>query len=250
LIGSDEINDIAILKSLDSDKKLPYVELGNSDEIIIGEWTIAMGNPFGFIINDAQPTVTVGVISALNRNFHTNNNNRIYKKMIQTDAAINPGNSGGPLFNINGEVIGINTFIFTKSGGNLGIGFSIPINRVKKIAKEIIQYGKIRPVWFGFRVQDISKALAYNLELKTNKGVIVSYIQKKGPAEKAGLRRGDIIIKINNQEINDANDAEVAVSDIKVGQKTHLKVIRDGKEISIHLTAEEYKNKKGTFFKL
>jgi len=114
LIGSDNVNDIAVIKLKDTEKDLPQAYLGDSDGIIIGEWTIALGNPFGYLINDSEPTVTVGVISAMNRNFHSNED-RIYKKMIQTDAAINPGNSGGPLVNINGEIIGINTFIFSKS---------------------------------------------------------------------------------------------------------------------------------------
>jgi len=196
LIGSDSVNDIAVLKI--KAKNLPFAKLGNSDDIIIGEWVIALGNPFGFVMKDPRPTVTVGVISAIDRNFHMQDDNKVYKKMIQTDAAINPGNSGGPLANINGEIIGINSFIFTKSGGSLGIGFAIPINRVKSIAQEIITYGGIRPIWFGFKVQDITPAIAHNLGLKTTKGVIVSYVEEGAPAEEAGLQRGDIIIKINN----------------------------------------------------
>ncbi|MEA3476472.1 MAG: trypsin-like peptidase domain-containing protein [Candidatus Cloacimonadota bacterium] len=248
LVGSDDKNDIAVIKV--SGRNLPYAKLGRSDDIIIGEWTIAMGNPFGYLIKDSKTTVTVGVVSAVDRNFHISDDNRVYKKMIQTDAAINPGNSGGPLVNINGEVIGINTFIFTKSGGSLGIGFAIPVDRIKSIAHEIIKYGKIRPIWFGFKVQDITPAIAYNLGLKSSQGVLVSYIEKDGPAEEAGLKRGDIITKINNQIINNADDAEIAVSDVRVGQELMIEILRNGKKENIKLITKEYKDKSGSFFKL
>jgi len=248
LVGNDDKNDIAVIKV--SGKNLPYAKLGRSDDIIIGEWTIAMGNPFGYLIKDSKPTVTVGVVSAVDRNFHISDDNRVYKKMIQTDAAINPGNSGGPLINVNGEVIGINTFIFTKSGGSIGIGFAIPVDRVRSIANEIIKYGKIRPIWFGFKVQDITPAIAYNLGLKSSQGVLVSYIEKGGPAEEAGLKRGDIITKINNQIINNADDAEIAVSDVRVGEELKIEIIRDGKKETKELITKEYKDRIGSFFKL
>lgn len=248
LIGSDEVNDIAILKIKNPQKDIPHAKFGNSDDIIIGEWTIAMGNPFGFIIKDAHPSVTVGVVSAINRNFHQDS--KVYKRMIQTDAAINPGNSGGPLFNINGEVIGINTFIFTKSGGSLGIGFAIPINRVKEIANEIKEHGKIRPIWFGFRVQDISAYLANRLKLKTTDGVIVTQVEKGSPADRSKLKSGDLIIRINDQKIENTNEAEIAVADINVGEYISLDVIRDGKEQTIKIQAKEFKKRRNSFFKL
>jgi len=249
LIGSDDVNDISVIKLKDSSKKLPHAFLGDSDSIIIGEWTIALGNPFGYLIKDSEPTVTVGVVSAMNRNFRSNED-RMYKKMIQTDAAINPGNSGGPLVNINGEIIGINTFIFSKSGGSLGMGFAIPSNRVKNIVQEIIKYGGIRPIWFGFKVQDITPSLASSLGLDSSDGVIVSYIDEDGPADDAGLKRGDIIITIDGQIIKIVNDAEIAVSDIRIGEILKIEIIRDGKEMSKELTPQEYHDKKGTFFKL
>ncbi len=248
LVGNDDKNDIAVIKV--SGKNLPYAKLGRSDDIIIGEWTIAMGNPFGYLIKDSKPTVTVGVVSAVDRNFHISDDNRVYKKMIQTDAAINPGNSGGPLINVNGEVIGINTFIFTKSGGSIGIGFAIPVDRVRSIANEIIKYGKIRPIWFGFKVQDITPAIAYSLGLKPSQGVLVSYIEKDGPAEEAGLKRGDIIIKINNQVVDNADDAEIAVSDVRVEQELMIEILRNDKKENIKLITKEYKDKSGSFFKL
>ncbi|MDP8227219.1 MAG: trypsin-like peptidase domain-containing protein [Candidatus Celaenobacter polaris] len=249
LIGSDDVNDISVIKLKDSSKKLPHAFLGDSDSIIIGEWTIALGNPFGYLIKDSEPTVTVGVVSAMNRNFRSNED-RMYKKMIQTDAAINPGNSGGPLVNINGEIIGINTFIFSKSGGSLGMGFAIPSNRVKNIVQEIIKYGGIRPIWFGFKVQDITPSLASSLGLDSSDGVIVSYIDEDGPADDAGLKRGDIIKTIDGQIIKIVNDAEIAVSDIRIGEILKIEIIRDGKEMSKELTPQEYHDKKGTFFKL
>ncbi len=249
LIGSDVVNDIAVVKLKDIETELPLAYLGDSDGIIIGEWAIALGNPFGYLIKDSEPTVTVGVVSAMNRNFRSNED-RIYKKMIQTDAAINPGNSGGPLVNINGEIIGINTFIFSKSGGSLGMGFAIPSNRVKNIVQEIIKYGGIRPIWFGFKVQDITPSLANSLHLESSDGVIVSYIDDNGPAEEAGLKRGDIIKSIDEQNIKDVNDAEIAVSDLRIGEVIKLEIIRDGKEITKELTPQEYQDKKGTFFKL
>jgi serine protease Do len=135
LIGIDEIHDIAKLKIRGNN--LPYATLGNSSDLIIGEWSIALGNPYGFLMNDSKPSVSVGVISALGRNFASREDRHDYKNMIQTDAAVNPGNSGGPLVNINGEVIGINTFIFSENGGNVGIGFAIPINTVKSIIDNI-----------------------------------------------------------------------------------------------------------------
>lgn len=238
IIGIDDLNDIAVLK-IDG-KSLPYATLGNSDDLIIGEWAIAFGNPFAFLIKNAEPSVTLGVISAVNRNFQMSDQGKIYKKMIQTDAAINPGNSGGPLTNINGELIGINTFIFTQSGGSEGIGFAIPINRVKKIANELSTYGKIRSVWFGFKVQDISKILAINLHLKSTNGVLVSYVEKSSPAQEAGLKKGDVIIKINDIDIKSTDDAEMAVSDIRVNETIKIVILRHNKQKTIYLTTKEH----------
>jgi len=249
VIGTDEVHDIAVVKLKEVDEQLPSAPFGDSDDIIIGEWTIALGNPFGYLIKDSQPTVTVGVVSALNRNFHSNED-RIYKKMIQTDAAINPGNSGGPLVNINGEIIGINTFIFSKSGGSLGMGFAIPANRVKHIIQEVIQYGGIRPIWFGFKVQDITPSIAQSLRLDRTDGVIVSFIQEGGPAEEAGMKRGDIIVEIDEQIVKDTDDAEIAVSDSRIGEVLSIEIIREGQEKELTLTPREYKDQKGSIFKL
>jgi len=236
IVGTDIIHDIAILK-IEGDN-LPIAKLGNSSDLIIGEWSIAVGNPYGFLIKDSKPTVTVGVISALNRDFAQNKDGKIYKHMIQTDAAINPGNSGGPLVNVLGEVIGINAFIFSESGGNIGLGFAIPIDAVKKIFSEIIKYGKIREIQFGFKVQSITPLIAGYFRSNSTKGVIVAQIQSDGPAAKAGLKRGDIIIKINNTKINSSADAELAVSDITVGEKIKIKALRKNKKVTISFVAK------------
>jgi len=207
----------------------------------MGEWAIAVGNPYGFLLKDSKPSVSVGVISALNRDFAPNEDGKIYKKMIQTDAAINPGNSGGPLVNVMGEVIGINSFIFSESGGSIGIGFAIPIDSVKKIADELIKYGKIREIWYGFKVQEITPVIASYLGLNSSDGVLVAQLDKNGPAEKAGLKKGDIINKINKYQIKTTDDAEIAVTDVSVGDKMNLEIIRDTKPLSIEIDAVEYK---------
>ncbi|PID29966.1 MAG: hypothetical protein CSB55_00595 [Candidatus Cloacimonadota bacterium] len=239
LIGIDDLHDVAIIK-INKGKNLPVAKLGSSEHLIIGEWAIAVGNPYAFLIKDSKPSVSVGVISATDRNFAENQNGKIYKKMIQTDAAINPGNSGGPLVNILGEVIGINTFIFSESGGSVGIGFSIPINRVVKIAKELIKYGKIRQVWLGFKVQDLSPMIAGYLNLNSLDGVIVNYLANRGPAQKSGLKRGDVITHINGLAVKNADEAEIAVSDISVGEKINVTVKRGSKSKTIEIIADEY----------
>ena len=240
LIGIDSVHDIAIVKIKDG-SDLPVAKLGSSCGLIMGEWAIAVGNPYGFLLKDSKPSVSVGVISALNRDFAPNEDGKIYKKMIQTDAAINPGNSGGPLVNVMGEVIGINSFIFSESGGSIGIGFAIPIDSVKKIGDELIKYGKIRDIWYGFKVQEISPVIASYLGLKTTDGVLVAHLDNNGPAEKAGLKKGDIISQINKYEIKTTDDAELAVTDVSVGDKMAMIVLRDKKTLSIVIDAVEYK---------
>ena len=239
IVGIDSIHDIAVIKVNGDD--LSFARLGKSAELIIGEWAIAVGNPYGFLIKDSKPSVSVGVISAVNRDFAENEQGKIYRRMIQTDAAINQGNSGGPLVNIYGEVIGINTFIFSESGGNIGIGFSIPIDRVKKIAEELIEYGKVRDIWFGFKVQEINPMLASHLGLESLDGVLVNSVQKNSPAQKAGLQKMDIITGIDGTHIRNTEDAEMAVSDVSVGDKMKLKIVRDKKKMSLVIDAVEYK---------
>ncbi|MBC8384840.1 MAG: trypsin-like peptidase domain-containing protein [Candidatus Cloacimonetes bacterium] len=238
LIGIDSVHDVAILKIEGDD--IPCAKLGDSSDIIIGEWAVAVGNPYGFLIKDSKPSVSVGVISAVDRNFAENREQKVYRRMIQTDAAINPGNSGGPLVNIYGEVIGINTFIFSETGGNIGIGFAIPIDKVKKVSQELIKYGKVRDIWFGFKVQDINPMIASYLKLDSADGVIVAYIENNGPADKAGLQKSDIIRKINKMEINTANDAELVITDVAVGDVIELEVYRKNKKKLIRFNAVEH----------
>ena len=239
IVGIDTTHDIAVIKIEGND--LPFAKFGDSDNLIIGEWAIALGNPYGFLIKDSKPSVSVGVISAINRDFAENKDGKIYRHMVQTDAAINQGNSGGPLVNIYGEIIGINTFIFSESGGNIGIGFAIPVNAVKKSARELIEFGKIRSIWFGFKVQELNQLIASHLELKSLDGVLVNYIQRKSPAAKAGLKEGDIIIEINGNTIKDTRDAELVVSDISVGDEIEIGIIRNRKALKLNLKAVEYK---------
>lgn len=237
LIGISRVQDIAVVKI--PGENLPGAQLGSSSKLIIGEWAIAVGNPYGLLIKDSKPSVSVGVVSAINRDFAESREGKVYRRMIQTDAAINPGNSGGPLVNIYGEVIGINTFIFSESGGSIGIGFAIPIDRVKKTASELIKYGKMRDIWFGFKVQDISPMLADYLNLTGTDGVLVAHVDENGPAGRAGMKRLDIIVEINGTYISDSDDAELAVSDIAVGDRIHITVKRKDRKIKISFQAIE-----------
>ena len=236
LIGSDKASDIALIK-INADN-LPYEILGNSDDIMIGEWVIALGNPFGlFEIND-KPTVTVGVVSSTGMNLEPMNN-RYYLNMIQTDAAINGGNSGGPLVNSNGEVIGMNTLIFTAGGnqGNIGLGFAIPINKVKKIIKELKENGKVnRDFSVGLRIQSIDEGIARYYNLSTVKGVIVSQVLPGTPADKAGIKAGDIIVQVENYKINNSETLESVFQEFRVGQTITLNLLRDNKMITKKMT--------------
>jgi serine protease Do len=240
LIGSDPVSDIALLK-IDGEK-FPYVEPGNSDEIIIGEWVIALGNPFGlFEVND-KPTVTVGVISATGMNLEPISD-RYYLNMIQTDAAINGGNSGGPLVNSLGEVIGMNTLIFTAgSQGSIGLGFAIPINKVKTIIAELKEKGKIdRDLEIGMRIQSIDESIAKYYNLERTRGVITTKIYPGTPSDKAGLQVGDIILKINDFQINNDNTVFGVFYEFRTGQEIDILVFRDGEELNKKMKLEKSK---------
>ncbi len=239
VVGTDAASDICLLK-VDADD-LPYETLGNSDNILIGEWVIAFGNPFGlFEIND-KPTVTVGVISSTGMNLEPLDN-RYYLNMLQTDAAINGGNSGGPLVNSVGEVIGMNTLIYSPngSGGNIGLSFAIPINKIKRIISELKQKGSIdRNFDVGFKIQSIDEGIADYYKLPTSKGVIITYIASGSPADKAGLKVGDIIQKVNEYNINNENTLISVFQEFRVGQTITLKIIRDDKEIEKKMTLDK-----------
>jgi serine protease Do len=210
LAGSDDIYDVAILKIKGVD--FPFIPLGDSDGILIGEWVIALGNPFGLFDVNSKPTVTVGVVSATGMNFkgELRIEGRSYDDMIQTDAAINGGNSGGPLVNSLGECIGINTFIISGSEyekTSIGIGFAIPINRVKKILPDLKAFGRInRPSWTGLDVRNVTSALAKRLNISTRDGVVVESIRDGSPARQAGLKVGDVIVAVNQNQIHSVSD--------------------------------------------
>jgi serine protease Do len=238
ILGAHPQYDLAIVK-IDG-KNLPVAPLGDSSDLLVGEWAIAIGNPFGFLLNDTQPTVTAGVISATHRDIKSQSaSGAIYKNMIQTDAAINPGNSGGPLVNANGEVIGVNTFIFTKSGGSEGIGFAIPIDAAKRVVDELIRYGKVRNVWIGVRTWDLTPYVAERLGTTDRNGMYVAEIERGSPADKAGVRVGDIIRKVNGTPVSDSNEAYRAIFGANVGDTITLTVERDGAQETLRLVLEE-----------
>ena len=230
LIGADPETDIALLKIDDGDN-LPVVPLGDSDALEVGEWVIAIGNPFGL-----SQTVTVGVVSAKGRNQVGIND---YENFIQTDAAINPGNSGGPLLNIHGEVIGINSALYTKTGGYMGIGFAIPINMVKTVEAQLNAKGKVTRGWVGVAIQNVDENLAKSFNLKKAEGILISEVQHGSPAEKAGLKQGDVILRLNNTPLDDANDLRNQISLLPPGSKAGLQIIRDGKTQDIEIIIGE-----------
>ena len=210
-------------------------------DLMIGEWVVAIGNPFGYLLDDPQPTVTVGVVSAVDRDILPDRENAdtIYKDMIQTDAAINPGNSGGALANALGDVVGVNTFIFSSSGGSHGIGFAIPIATVQRVMREILNHGKVREVWVGVRIQEIPAALAESLDLESTDGVIVASVEERSPADRAGLARGDIIVEIGGDSIRNFDDARRALYGVIVGDEIEFVGKRSGKLTRRTLTLVE-----------
>ncbi|MFH1245641.1 MAG: trypsin-like peptidase domain-containing protein, partial [Candidatus Omnitrophota bacterium] len=201
LKGSDMRSDLAVIKI--EAQNLPVLKLGDSDGVRIGQWAIALGNPYGFAVGSAEPTVTVGIISALNRSLPQMYQSRNYTDLIQTDAAINPGNSGGPLVNIKGEAIGINVAIFTTSGGNVGIGFAIPINDAKQILTRLISGEKVLYGWVGLSVQDMDEQLAEYFGISDRQGALVMKVLEGSPAQKAGFKEGDVIKKFAGQACMD-----------------------------------------------
>jgi serine protease Do len=236
LIGSDPVSDICLLK-IDGNN-LPYLRLGNSDDIIIGEWVIALGNPFGLFEVADKPTVTVGVVSAAGLDLRVEN--RSYRDMIQTDAAINSGNSGGPLINATGEVIGMNSVIYSPNQGNVGVGFAIPANRVKKIIAELKKSGKVeRNFWTGLEIQNIDDRVARYFRLKKAEGVIVTDVKRNSPAERAGFHIGDIIIMINGERITNEEKVLAITNDARVGDVLKVTILRENEEMTLNLRLEK-----------
>jgi serine protease Do len=231
IVGKDQKSDIAVIK-IDAGRDLPAANLGDSDRLEVGEWVMAIGNPFGL-----DHTVTSGIVSAKGRNIGAGP----YDNFIQTDASINPGNSGGPLINLRGEVVGINTAIFSQSGGNIGIGFAIPANAVKELLPQLREKGKVVRGFIGTSVQKVTPEIADSLGLKQARGALVADVIKGGPAERAGLKHGDIIVEFDRKEIKDSSDLPIQVARVAPGMSVQVKVLRDGNDLTLPLTVGEMK---------
>lgn len=229
LIGADMLSDIALLK-MKVDREFPYAEFGNSDNVIVGEWAIAIGNPFG-LFNAAQPSVTVGVVSAVHRDFRPNPKEpRVYLNMIQTDAAINQGNSGGPLVNSAGEVIGINTFIYTggTGGGFVGLGFAIPSNRAKKIIRELAADGEYEKQFdLGMKMRPTNYRIVINNQIVPISGLIITSVNRDGPAFKGGIVPGDIILELGDTRVQSVMHAQALMREYEIGDSLRVEFIRD-----------------------
>ncbi len=238
LLGADQTYDLAVLRIEAPD--LAVAPVGNSDDVMVGEWAIALGNPFGFLLNEYQPTVTAGVISATHRDFkQEGEGGSIYKDMIQTDAAINPGNSGGPLVNGAGEVIGINTFILSQSGGSVGIGFAIPINTVIRLVREILEFGRVRQVWIGLGVQEITGWVAQYHGIRDARGLLVVRIEEGSPAARAGIKLRDIIRAVNGEPVRTADEGRARLYGARVGDRIQLEIERQGRRWTVDLDLVE-----------
>jgi serine protease Do len=232
IIGRDAKTDIALIK-IDPPEDLPFVKLGNSDELKVGEWVMAIGNPFAL-----SQTVTVGIVSAKWRKIGAGP----YENFIQTDAAINQGNSGGPLFNIKGEVVGVNTAIFSTTGGNIGIGFATPINLAKSVVDQLKEKGRVVRGWLGVIVQTVTPELAETFGLDEKKGALVADIDENGPSASAGIEKGDIILTFDGKEINQMDELPLIVAQTPVGKKVDLEIMRDGKKVTKEVTLGELRD--------
>ena len=223
VLGHDDKTDLALLE-VHAPKPLTFVKFGDSDKLRVGDWVMAIGNPFGL-----GGTVTVGIVSARNRDI----NSGPYDNFIQTDAAINRGNSGGPLFNMNGEVIGINTAIISPSGGSIGIGFSIPSETAVNIIDQLRQFGEARRGWLGVRIQEVTSDIAEGLGMTETKGALVAGLTDKGPAAEAGIQPGDVILEFDGKPVNAMHELPRLVADEPIGKEVQVKVLRKGQEQSI-----------------
>ncbi len=225
VLGKDTKVDVAVLR-VKPDKPLKAVKFGDSDKSRVGDWVLAVGNPFGL-----GGTVTAGIVSARNRNIESGP----YDNYIQTDASINKGNSGGPLFNMDGEVIGINTAILSPSGGSVGIGFATPATTVVPVIGQLRDFGETRRGWLGVRIQNVDDQTAESLDLGKPRGALVAGVDDKGPAKPAGIKNGDVIVKFDGKDIKDSRDLPKIVAQTAVGKDVVVTVIRDGKETNLHV---------------
>jgi len=233
--GTDIRSDLAIIK-IDAKEDLPIADLGDSEKLKIGQWVLAVGNPFAFALDNPEPTVTMGVISALHRSLGRGlGRDRDYSDLIQTDAAINPGNSGGPLVNLSGQVVGINVAIFSTSGGYQGVGFAIPINSAKRIVSRLIAGKKILYGWLGVNIQNLDDGLMSYFKLKGKDGILVAKVLSDSPAEKAGAKEGDVITQFDEQSIKDTSDLVKVVAGTEVGKVVKVVVIREGKSLVLQV---------------
>jgi Do/DeqQ family serine protease len=229
-LGSDPRSDLAVIK-IEAKENLPQAKLGDSDDLMIGETVIAIGNPFGL-----SHTVTTGVVSAVDRSVRAED--RVYRHFIQTDASINPGNSGGPLLNIDGDVIGINTAIYQKAQG---IGFAIPINKAKRIVKELLRAGEVRPPWIGLDLQELTEDLKSYLGLLGEKrGVLVSDVYRGSPAERAGIKRGDVILSLEGFPIEALEEYHETLGEYTANERLTFRIFRKGKEINLAVEASSF----------
>ena len=244
IIGSDETSDLALIKLSGSD--FPYAELANSDDLLIGEWVIALGNPFELFSISNKPSASVGIISATNMDFGMQKSGKVLQDMIQTDAAINPGNSGGPLVNAMGQVIGINTFIFTDYEhfrGSVGIGFAIPINSARRIAEELRMTGEIdRGYSTGLIVQSVTRSISRYLDIPFVKGVIIVEVNQGSPADMTGLEPGDVILTVIGEDVNKPSDIRTVIleNDLRSGDKVTLQIFRNGNYKKVKLKLGKY----------
>lgn len=232
VIGKDQKTDIAVIK-IDAGQDLPAVTLGDSDRLDVGEWVMAIGNPFGL-----DHTVTSGIVSAKGRQIGAGP----YDNFIQTDASINPGNSGGPLINLRGEVVGITTAIYSQSGGNIGIGFAIPTNSIKEVLPQLKDKGRVVRGYLGTTVQKITPEIADSLGVKQQRGALVADVVRGSPADRAGIKTGDIITEFNSKEVKDSTELPGLVARVAPGTGTSVKVLRDGKEMTLAITVGEMKD--------
>jgi serine protease Do len=229
IIGRDPKTDLALIK-IETEKPIPAAKLGDSDKLMVGDWVVAIGNPFGL-----GSTVTAGIVSAKGRVIGAGP----YDNFIQTDASINPGNSGGPLFNLNGEVIGVNTAIVSQSGGNVGIGFAIPINMAKSVMPQLKEKGKVVRGWLGVTIQVVTQEIKEQFGLKTEEGALIGEVTKDSPADKGGLKRGDVIINFDGRKVKVMNALPAMVAETPVGKEVEILIIRKGKEKRLTITIGE-----------